>query len=149
METYTVPVNFVEDGDVTPIVNDLVDADGAYYYHYDSCTLPWSKAPRVNGHLKIWFAKTAHGSYPANAIPPTYTRFGYDYKDKISGSGSQVWYGNPNGVLRNARDQAWYQFGGAWGDKYGSLGAQWGPIGPNYYHGNTPPTFSSKTCKMS
>ena len=120
-----------------------------YFYHKDSCTLRWGDAPRRRDHLKLWFAKNAHGVYPAGGRPyhksiPVLD----DYYDQISDNGGQsyIWYASK--VLLPVKSQDWYRYGGAWGDKYGSLGGQWGPMGPNHRHAKTPPTFKAPACQF-
>jgi hypothetical protein len=116
-----------------------------YFYHYDSCTLKWGDAPRKGNRLNLWIAQHAHGVYPANAVTPGYKHAGYTYHDSISGDGP-TWYASNN--LDNVRTQDWFGYGGGWGEKYGHFGGQWGPLGPNSYHSNTPPTFSSNKCDV-
>lgn len=106
-----------------------------YSYHHYKCTLPWSDAPKVNGHPVVWIANQAHGSYPAGADAPWY--------DDISGDG-KLWVAASN--LDRLADQAWYPYGGAWGE-VGTANDTTGPQGPHPTRGA--PAFTAARCDMS
>lgn len=112
-----------------------------YFYHKSSCTIPWTKAPLLNTHPKVWVAKGSHGSYPAGAVAPRLGFLGFHH-DAISGAG-ESWNGVTNAT--NVDSLAWYGFGGGWGNAGGEFTS--GPSGPNPHR--NPPSFSSDPCKFS
>ena len=89
------------------------------------CAIDWATLELTgDGHPVVYSAKGAHGSY---ARPGNYGR--YDDKqlgDDETGAGFR-WSTSP---VRNAHEQPWYGYRGAWGDK-GLLGVTSGKPGPN------------------
>lgn len=85
----------------------------AYYQHEGSKELSWGKVPKQGSHPIVYSAKGSHASY---AAPGTYGL------QKVAGvplakdhaSRGQAWATWKN--LKNAQKQAWYGYGGAWGE---------------------------------
>lgn len=105
-----------------------------YFQHHERCTLPWGDAPKASGNPIVWVAKEAHGSYPAGADAHS--------GDRISGDGN-LWTGIGN--LDDLPDQAWYGYGGGWGE-VGSFSITTGPDAPPH---KSLPTYTSPRCDMN
>ncbi|MCX6398301.1 MAG: DNRLRE domain-containing protein [Propionibacteriales bacterium] len=115
-----------------------------YFYHHDSCTLPFSRAPKggLNGmHPKVWVAKSSHGNYPAGLTGGDQERVDFGWRDQIDGTGPK-WYATRN--LQNAKERLWYGYAGAWGEM-GNSSKTTGPWGPNPYRLYSP-NFAEKGC---
>jgi hypothetical protein len=96
-----------------------------YFHHFTSCGLAWDEAPKINGHPKVWVARSGHGNYPAKSPQFVGSEI---YPDRV-GEGSKVWYANQN--LKSAVAANWWGYQGGWG-KVGPYGSKTGPEGPSY-----------------
>lgn len=103
----------------------------AYYIHASYCTVPWSDVASPQSHPVAYSADGTHASYP------TAGAHGLDDTDQ----GPQ-WHTWAN--LQDVRDQAWYGYGGGWGE-VGDTEASTGPVGPSPYK-SPAPTDWAKPC---
>lgn len=112
--------------------NEPVEAQ--YFYHHDSCTLPWSDVPKYQGQPVLWIARDSHGSYPPGAKTPWY--------DSIEAGA--VWNTRVN--VDDIPSLAWYGYAGGWGE-VGNTSNTTGPWGPNPHR--TEPGFANPLCELS
>jgi hypothetical protein len=115
----------------------------AYFQHNGACVLPWSgqgrTAPRTEaGHPIVHSADGSHASYPQAGTYAVPTPVG-DAQDHAA-KGGPLW-GTWNN-LRDVTSEAWYGFGGAWGE-VGNFDFTTGPLGPSLAYKFGPPNFSS------
>jgi hypothetical protein len=90
-----------------------------YFGHEGKCKVPWSDAPKEQGHPVAYSAKGTHASYPE---PGTH-RAGID--ETSAGNRWQTWE-----KLRFVADEPWRGYGGGWGD-VGQGEHATGPAGPH------------------
>lgn len=103
----------------------------SYFYHHFTTTMAWDDAPKLAGQLLVHVARLGHGSYPSPDCGPLFG--GHVTGDRCSDSELARW--DTSESLLNARGQAWYGFGGAWG-RAGNSADTTGPLGP--YPGRDP-----------
>jgi hypothetical protein len=112
----------------------------AYYQHDGHKKLPWSKVPTEGEtHPVVYSAKGSHASYEKpgkkrlhfHGVPtPVHDR----------ASKGARWMANPVGPanhLQNLREQAWYGYGGGWGETTDHKEST-GPQGPSPFKGPAP-----------
>jgi len=110
----------------------------ALFAHDGDCVVPWSRVERFRGHPVVFSGAGTHASYPTPGNFP----LPFGFTDKAAGGGRQ-WktWGNPLDVTR----QAWYGFGGAWGE-VGNYRETTGPLGPSRFKPGAPSTFNLRDC---
>lgn len=96
----------------------------AYYAHSGYCTVPWNAVATHQAHPVAYSATGTHASFP------TAGQHGLDTTD--AGPRWNTW-----NRLLNVRDQAWYGYGGAWGE-VGETVETTGPLGPSGYKSPAP-----------
>jgi hypothetical protein len=85
----------------------------SYYQHEGSKELRWGQVPKQGSHPIVYSARGSHASY---ARPGTYglQKVAGHPLAKDHASQGQAWATWKN--LKNAQQQAWYGYGGAWGE---------------------------------
>jgi hypothetical protein len=97
-----------------------------YHQHDSHQDLPWSKVPKQGNHPLVFTAKGSHASYSKPGR--------HHYFTDVAGRGKQ-WKTWNN--LRTLRNQAWYGYGGAWGE-VGVSKHTTGPSGPSSHKPSAP-----------
>ncbi len=101
----------------------------AYFYHHNSCTLPWSEVPKTaSGSPMVWVAWRGHGSYPAGRNQTV--------GEAVDGAGKKYRPVDHLLSLNAAATSAntptpWSNYTGSWGE-VGSTTNTTGPEGPSY-----------------
>jgi RTX calcium-binding nonapeptide repeat (4 copies) len=87
---------------------------------------PWSAVEKAAGHPVVYSAQGSHASYPG-AGTWELNGLGNWFADDYAGAGEpwRTWQ-----HIANARRQAWWGYGGAWGQDH-NLGFNSGPLGPS------------------
>lgn len=125
-----------ENVDVALAADSLEPVRVLFYGHGHPASVAWSAVERVAGsHPVVYSALNSHASYPtretkegkASAVcaDGSTVLCSYDLRDR-----GARWDGWDPGLLRPARQQPWYGFGGAWGAR-GAAGDTTGPLGPS------------------
>lgn len=105
-----------------------------YFYHHNSCRLPWARVPKTNGHPIVHVAREAHGSYP----PGARTVLGDDI---MSGP---LWNTAIN--VKRVKEEPWWGYTGGWGE-VGQNSLTTGPRGPNPQRSReSAPSFGVNIC---
>jgi hypothetical protein len=105
----------------------------AFFQHDGHKTLPWSKVTKEGAtHPVVYSAKGSHASYESPGSKglkfkgaPTTVK---DHASKAPGWAPAPPHGPTH--LRNVEDEAWFGYGGAWGEP-GSIKETTGPQGPS------------------
>ncbi len=103
----------------------------AYYIHSGYCTQQWSDVATYQAHPVAYSASGTHASYPSAGT--------HDLDRTNQGPRWSTW-----GNLRNVRDEAWYGYGGGWGE-VGETVESTGPLGPSPFK-SPAPTDWDKPC---
>jgi hypothetical protein len=105
-----------------------------FYGHGHPVTRGWARVERDGDHPVIYSALSSHASYPTAATERggetkvcSPVGCSHDFREQ-----GMRWDGWRSGVLRSAREQPWYGFGGAWGAA-GPAADMTGPLGPSRY----------------
>lgn len=115
----------------------------AYFAHDPAGTfpgyreIPWSNVERVasgntlTGHPVVYSADGSHASYPSDGTWNLVGVGGWFAKDYAAGPLEHADPWKTWQHVSNATTQAWYGYGGAWG-QYFDIGFQSGPLGPGW-----------------
>jgi hypothetical protein len=109
----------------------------AYFQHEGHKTMPWSAVPKSGSHPIVYSAKGSHASYTTPGPKPIYKHtFAGNVKIATDQpSAGKQWHTQQH--LLDAHKQAWYGYGGAWGE-VGDTEISTGPQGPSHHKAPAP-----------
>ena len=99
----------------------------AYYQHTGHEVKRWREAPKQGSHPLVFSAKGSHASYDSAGDKDLGVPLGLVKDHAGRGAQWKTWQ-----HMKNARAQAWYGYGGAWGE-VGDIKDTTGPQGPSRY----------------